>query len=135
MLNVLGKSVVIALCAAFAAWLYLLAMARYSGADLFETSYSVLTLQGSLLGSLTIGLPISLLTLSMARRHLLESPKTLAMIVALAGVMMVLASYTLAEREGMIMLGIPAFLAALIYGVMGWFWIMRPMRKEDPSYG
>lgn len=135
LLNLLGKSVVIALCAAVVAWFYLLAMVSYSGADLLDTSYSGLMLQGTLLGSLTIGLPVSLLTLSMARRHLLQSPRTLAMIVALAGVMMVLASYALAEREGMIMLGAPAFLAAIVYGAMGWFWILRPMREEDPSYG
>ena len=53
------------------------------------------------------------------------------MIAVLAGIMMVLASYAIGEGGGILFLGIPAFLAALTYGILGWFWILRPLRKSQ----
>lgn len=87
-------------------------------------------LYGSLTGSFAIGLPVALLVFWMSHRHLAASPTVLAMIVVLAGIMMLLASFVIGDAEGMIVLGVPAFLAAATFGVLGWFWIIRPMRNS-----
>ena len=44
---------------------------------------------------------------------------------------MLLTSYAIAEEEGVLALGIPAFIAALTYGILGWFWILRPLRASE----
>ena len=42
---------------------------------------------------------------------------------------MVLTSYAIADEEGVFLLGIPAFIAALTYGILGWFWILKPLQR------
>ena len=127
-LAVFGKSIIITICAALMAWGYLLAFSLYSGGDLAAPGSRGIMLYGSLIGSFAIGLPVALLVFWMSRDHLAASPVTLAMFVVLAGIMMLLASFVIGDVEGMIVLGTPAFLAAATFGVLGWFWIIRPMR-------
>ena len=128
-LNLLAKSVLIALLAALSAWAYLLVLSLYTGGQVATSGYRATMLYGSLIGSFSIGLPIALLTYWMSHRHLKASPRTLAMISLLAGVMMLLASYAIGDRAAAVMLGIPAFFAATTFGIFGWFWIVKPARE------
>ncbi|BDW82647.1 hypothetical protein MACH24_20850 [Erythrobacter sp. Dej080120_24] len=129
-LAVFGKAMIIAIVAALIAWAYLLAFSEISGGDSVAPGSREIMLYGSLTGSFAIGLPVALLVFWMSHRHLAASPTTLAMIVVLAGIMMLLASFVIGDAEGMIVLGVPAFLAAATFGVLGWFWIIRPMRNS-----
>lgn len=51
------------------------------------------------------------------------------MVAVLAGIMMILTSYVIGDEMGVLVLGIPAFLAALTYGILGWFWILKPLQR------
>ena len=129
---IVGKGVVIAACAAVAAWLYIACLTIHlgmaPGMEWIACEASAGTFLFSLIGSLAIGLPIALLVFWMSGKHLRNSPATLAMIVVLAGIMMVLASFVIGDEEGVAVLGVPAFICAVTFGVLGWFWIIRPMR-------
>ena len=124
-----GKSIVIALVAAGVAWVYLLAFARFNGSENTVPAYPAMALYGSMLGSFMIGLPVSVLVFWMSHKHLVKSPTTLAMIAVIAGIMMILASFVVGDREAVLVMGVPAFLAAITFGVCGWFWILKPMRE------
>lgn len=128
-LTLVGKSVLIAIAAALAAWLYLLGFAGISGGELSTRGYVGVMLYGSLAGSFGLGLPIALMVYWMASHHLAQSPKLLAMIALLAGIMMILASYVIGQEEGVVLLGMPAFFAALTFGGLGWLWIVKPIRN------
>ncbi len=130
LLSFLGKSILIALCAGMASWFYLILLASFYPTWEMDGEALGGTFFYTALGSLVIGLPIALLTFWMSRRHLVKSPTTLAMIAVLAGIMMVLASFVIGDRNGVIVLGIPAFVSACTFGLLGWFWIVRPMRGE-----
>ncbi len=130
-LAVAGKSILIALVAAGVAWGYLLAFARFNGSESAVPGYSTMALYGSMLGSFVIGLPVSLLVFWMSHKHLVRSPTTLAMVAVLAGIMMILASFVIGDREAVLVMGVPAFLAAITFGLCGWFWILRPMREAS----
>jgi hypothetical protein len=119
-----GKALVIALVAAVVAWLPFAIVNSLDGGLTFAF------LPMALLGSFSVGLPIAALTFVFAGKHLANSPATLAMVTVLAGIMLVLASYALASEVGVLALGIPSFIAALTFGVLGWFWVLRPMRKR-----
>ena len=129
-LGVLAKSIVIAVCAGFAASAYLagfdhLVDDQLSGRGILETM-----IIGAVALSVMLGLPIALLVFWMAHKHLVQSPNTLAMIALLAGIMMVLASFVIGERQGVILLGVPASIAAVTYALLGWLWILKPMGKD-----
>lgn len=129
------KAIVIAVCAGLAAWAYFIAGSLGGGGLADDLSKSIEVglwlLWPTLFASFTIGFPVALLTFVLARRHLVQSPTTLAMATVLAGIMMVLTSYWIAEEGGVLALGIPAFIAALTYGILGWFWILRPLRRAE----
>ena len=55
------------------------------------------------------------------------------MVAVLAGIMLMLASFVLADEAGVLVLGIPAFIAVITFAVLGWFWILRPMRRGEAS--
>lgn len=129
-LTLIGKSVLIAIAAALAAWFYLIGFAGISGGELSTRGYIGVMLYGSLAGSFGLGLPIALMVYWMTRKHLVQSPKLLAMIALLAGIMMILASYVIGQQEGVVLLGMPAFFAALTFGGLGWFWIVKPMSDD-----
>lgn len=134
-LAVLAKAIAVAVCAAFTATLYLVALSKIEHPSLagYEMTWvrAGATLTATLFASFTIGFPVALLTFFLARRHLIQLPATLAMVTVLAGIMMVLSSYWIAEEDGVLIFGIPAFLAALTYGILGWFWILRPLRASQ----
>ena len=128
----IAKGIVIAICAAVAAWAYLFAFTLYreegAGLDWAIGEASVATFLFALLGTFAVGLPIALFTFRFSAGHLAQSFTTLAMVAVLAGIMLVLASFVVGDRAGVLVLGIPAFIAALTFGLLGWFWILRPMR-------
>lgn len=128
-LVIFGKAIIIAICAALVAWGYLLAFSQYSGGDLATPGYRGVMLYGSLIGSFAIGLPVALLVFWLSHRHLVGSPFTLAIIVVLSGIMMILASFVIGDSGGVIVLGLPAFMAAATFGLLGWFWILKPLRE------
>ncbi|MEM6856238.1 MAG: hypothetical protein AAF559_00070 [Pseudomonadota bacterium] len=126
----LGKVVAITMCAALSATAYLAVLQALTmppdvpyhfSWDFWSFAY-VITLAITCI----IGLPVALLTYLFARRHLEQSPATLAMIAVLAGIIMVLTSYAIGDEETVLNLGIPAFAAAITYGILGWFWIVKP---------
>lgn len=128
----IGKSIVIAILAAVAAWAYLFALTLYQdglqAADWVTGEASVGSFLVALLGTFAVGLPIALFTFLWSGKHLAQSVTTLAMVAVLAGIMLVLASYVLASDAGVLMLGIPAFIAAITFAVLGWYWILKPKR-------
>ena len=133
-LGVIAKGVVIAICAAGAA---VLSVALFAYAMEPDTAMREGKSQAwglifgfALLGSMAIGLPVALLTFIFASKHLAQSPATLAMIAVLAGIMLVLASFVVGDEAGVYLLGLPAFAASLTYALLGWFWVVRPLRKK-----
>lgn len=129
-LPVLGKSILIAFVGTIVVWVYASTYLQYAGTDQGFPSYHDKIFQVALLGNFVIGLPIALLVFWLAHKHLVRSPTTLAMVSVLAGIMMILASFAMGDSEAVLALGLPAFVAALTYGLLGWFWILRPMRKS-----
>ncbi|MEO0461869.1 MAG: hypothetical protein AAF127_01980 [Pseudomonadota bacterium] len=83
----------------------------------------------ALIGSFGIGLPVALLVLWLAGKQIAQNPQILAMIVALSAIMLMLASFAVGGEIAMFTLGLPSALAALTYGILGWFWILRPLRN------
>lgn len=126
----LGKTVVIALCAAVAAWGYIHLLVAFDGSasGTLDSETSGLALMFALVGCFAIGLPIALLIYVFSAQHLARSVTTLAMVAVLCGVMLVLASFVVGGEAGAILIGVPAFIAAITFAVLGWFWILRPMR-------
>ena len=129
-LALIVRFALIAFVAAIAAWIPVAASFVFDGAAFGVVFYLGLFVP-ALLGSFTIGYPVALLAFYLSWRHLVASPTTLAMVSVLAGIMMLLTSYAIAEEEGVLALGIPAFIAALTYGILGWFWILRPLRASE----
>ena len=133
-LGVFVKALVIAVCAGLTAWSYFAAGWAADGLLFDDPSRSfdrgIWLLWPTLFGSFTIGLPVALLTFLLSWRHLVQSPTTLAIVTVLAGIMMILTSYAIGKEGGVLALGIPAFIAALTYGILGWFWILRPLRAS-----
>lgn len=123
-LVILAKSVVVAFVAAIAAWL------PWGVFSALEDGISFELLPIALLGSYAVGLPIALLCIFMAGKHLRETPAVVFLMANLAAVTLLIASYAIADLFGFIFLGIPSFLAANVFAMMGWFWILRPMRKN-----
>ena len=122
-----AKAIVIALIAAIMSWL---------PAGLLVGFATITTLlPTALLGSFAIGLPIAILVFCFAGAELAKSFTTLAAMTFLAGIMLLLASYAVAGEGGVKLLGIPAFIAAVTYGVLGWFWILKPLQKRDLDHG
>lgn len=131
-LTLIAKGVVIAIVAAAAAWAYLFAFTLWQdgpqASDWPLGEASIASFLVALLGTFAVGLPIALFTFRFSAAHLAQSFTTLAMVVVLAGIMLMLASFVLADEAGVLALGIPAFIASLTFGLLGWLWILRPMR-------
>ncbi|MEM1289721.1 MAG: hypothetical protein AAGH60_15330 [Pseudomonadota bacterium] len=136
-LAVIWKAVLIAVCAALSVLAYFALGSTLDGildgGHGFTSDAAVGTLGAALFGSFTIGLPVALLTFLLSWRHLAQSPATLAMVAVLAGIMMILTSYVIGDEMGVLVLGLPAFVAALTYGILGWFWILKPLRPTLKS--
>ncbi|MEL7518856.1 MAG: hypothetical protein AAFN48_07875 [Pseudomonadota bacterium] len=129
--TLLLKSLAIAFSAGVLAWLPLAITWAFEMDGLSGLPAALAALPFALMGSICVGLPVAVLTFLFAGRHLASSPTTLAMVATLAGIMMVLTSYAIAEEAGVVTLGIPAFIAALTYGILGWFWIIKPIRRAE----
>lgn len=83
----------------------------------------------ALLGSYVVGLPVAALVFAMAHKHLVQSPKTLFMLAALAGVMMTLTCLVLGDARAAMLFGIPSFAAAMTFAAFGYLWIIKPQRE------
>ncbi len=121
------KANIVALVAAFAAWLPM-------GVLFFASNGSVnfALLLIALLGSFAVGLPVALLCFFMAGDHLRGSPKTVFLMANFAGVMLMLTSYAFADSFGLIFLGAPSLIAANVFAAFGYLWIIKP-RRETPN--
>ncbi|MHA7818349.1 MAG: hypothetical protein ACX930_01745 [Erythrobacter sp.] len=132
-LTLIGKSITIAILAAVAAWAYLYAFTLsrdgLQALDWALGEASIASFLMALLGTFAVGLPVALFTYRFSAAHLAQSFTTLATVAVLAGIMLVLASYVLAREAGVLVLGIPAFIASITFALLGWFWILKPMRK------
>ncbi|MEM6828178.1 MAG: hypothetical protein AAF553_09565 [Pseudomonadota bacterium] len=120
-----AKLLAIALIAALAASAAFGALLAFNGA-FNQTAYNAFSI--AVLGSYAIGFPVAFLTFQFAGRHMAASPSTIAMIAALSSVMLLLASFAIGDVGAMYWLGIPSVIAVVTYAVLGWFWIVRPMR-------
>ena len=129
-LRLIGKGIVIAFIAAAVAWLSVVGYFGVIDGELHldPNYYFVQAIPLALMGSYCIGLPVALLTFVLSKDHLIRSPKTLATITALAGVMMVLAALTFGDEFTALVFGLPAAVAGAVFAVLGWFWILKPMR-------
>jgi len=130
-LAVLGKSILIALVAAIAAWAFpMLYFAIEEGSiDLGPTSLMRQASFIALMGSYCVGLPIALVTYFLARQHLMRSPNTLFTIAFLASVMMVLVCLVFGDAFVALVFGVPAAIAAWVFAVLGWLWILKPQHE------
>jgi hypothetical protein len=115
--------------AGIAAWLPVMFMFETGSNSVLPRFYTLRFLPVAIAGSFGIGFPVALLTFLFSWRHLAQSSATLAIVAVLAGIMMILTSYAIADEEGVFLLGIPAFVAALTYGILGWFWILKPLQR------
>ena len=127
-LAVFAKFLVTAVCAGFlaASFLVVIEGEEYLTNELIGGLVAV-----SVMSSFLIGLPVALLIFALSWRQLMNSPTQMAMTTVLAGIMMVLTSFAIGDEAGVLLLGIPAFIAALTYGILGWFWILKPQRKAN----
>jgi fluoride ion exporter CrcB/FEX len=128
--SIIARFAVIALVAAIAAWAPVAVSFAMDGAA-FDATFYLGLLAVALLGSFAIGLPVALITFHLSWRQLAQAPITLALVAVLSGVMMMLASFVLLGREGLLALGIPSFIAAATFGLLGWLWIVKPIRTGD----
>ncbi len=128
-----AKFLTIALFAALAAWsfmaLWMLIDSLNSTSDIRQTI--IATFHIALLGSYAVGLPVAVLVFAMSKKHLIQSPTTLFMIATLSGIMMALASLVIGDAGAALLFGMPSFIAAMTYAVLGWFWILKPLRKTS----
>lgn len=121
--QLLAKSGLIALLAACAAWL------PWAGLNGFTMTEIWLGLQVALLGTFIVGLPIALLTYFLARKQLAASPTTVFLVANFAGAVMLIVTVLLGDVFGGIFVGIPSWIAANTFAVLGYFWIIRPERE------
>ncbi len=124
------RALFIALLAALVAWYPMVEFVTVEdeAGPLSEVGLKLLGV--ALLGSFALGLPIALLVYWLAGKSLSRSPGIVFMIANLAGAMMMLASFVLADEFGMLMLGVPSWIAANVYAGLGWLWILKPMRED-----
>ena len=128
--GVLAKSILIAACAAAIAWLPVgIMFTAEMGPEIVMSGLGLL-FKFAMLGSFAVGLPIALLVFWLAGGQLAQNPSILATVVALSCVMLLLASFVIGGVPVMFLNGLPCVLAALTYGVLGWLWILKPMRKD-----
>ncbi len=128
-LNVIGKAMLIALCAAIAAWLPVAIMMTTGLDSGLRAAMALSLLPLALLGSFAIGLPISLIAFLWTKNHVMTSVTTLFVMANLAGIVLILTSFVLLKEEGVYILGIPSFIAANTFAILGWLWIIRPLRR------
>lgn len=125
----IGKSVAIAVVAALVAWLPMAVLVTWDMDLELRVPTAIRLLSVSLLGTLAIGLPVTLLTYFLARKELEKSFKTVLLTANLAGIVMLLVTTVLGNLFGGFVFGIPSILAANTFAVLGWFWIIKPHRK------
>lgn len=89
----------------------------------------------ALIGSFGVGFPIAALVYFLAKDQLRKAPGILFLIANLAGTMMILTSYFLTDASGMLLLGVPSLIAANVFALLGWFWILKPGRSESKNIG
>ncbi|MEM9312073.1 MAG: hypothetical protein AAGA34_11575 [Pseudomonadota bacterium] len=118
-----------AVIAGTVAWLTYSAMMRLDSRPLADRSIEGLS--SAIIGSLLIGFPVAFLTFQFAGRHIAAAPSNLWLITALAAVMVVLASFAIGNAYGAYWLGLPSVAAVTTYSALGWFWILKPLRKVN----
>jgi len=123
-LVLLGKSILIATCAGIAAWLPV-ALTLF-GTD-FGASFPLIYL--ALLGSFAVGLPIALLTLFLAGKAMSDRIGTVMTAANCGGFMLLLVTAVLGGPFGVLYYGVPSWIAANVFGLLGWFLILKPMRE------
>ena len=123
LLILLAKSVVIAVFAAIAAWL------PWAVLNAADGGLSLTLLPIALIGSLAVGLPVALLTYHLAGNELRKSPKNVFLAANFAGVVMLLVTSLLGSLFGGMFFGIPSMIAANVFALFGWFWILKPQRE------
>ena len=128
-----GKALIIALCAAIAAWLpvaMLFAFAAGMGVDDLQ-AVLIRFFSFAALGSFAVGLPVALLTFQLAGHQLASKMSNVFVAANLGGVMLLLVTALLGETFGALFYGLPCVIAANIYALLGWFWILKPMREAS----
>jgi hypothetical protein len=123
MLLAFGKFVVISFAAAVGAilpWIVL-------GFQLDDPFGWLWLLVFSLPPTLIIGLPVAFLCFVLTHRKIANSPGIVFLMANLAGVVMVLTCYFAFGYNSMFSFGLPAVLAANVYAILGWFWVVKPM--------
>ncbi|MDJ0977731.1 MAG: hypothetical protein QNI87_04275 [Erythrobacter sp.] len=123
----LAKLVAITLVAGAVWALVYLTMIRFGIRD--YDARPLVVLYYATAGNLLVGFPVALLTLQFSGRHMARSLTTFAMIVALAAIMVVLASFAIGGAFIAYWIGLPSIAAVLTYALLGWFWIVTPLRS------
>ena len=130
----IGKAVLMPVCAAMAAWSYVMVLQLIaSGVEYLNIEVALAVFAVSLMGNFIIGLPIALLLFFLSTNQLFGSPTTLVITVVLTVIVMILATFIFGGDAAVLVFGIPASISAMTFAVLGWHWVIKPMRvaKND----
>lgn len=136
-LKVIGKMAIIAACAALGAWLVAIMAMVYAPLGFpfnspgSSSGNSLELFPFALIGCYAVGMPIALLIHALAGRQLARSLAAVFLIALLASIMMLLASFVIGGGDAMIILGIPASIAAFIFAGLGWLWFLEPLGRAS----
>ncbi|MEM9084569.1 MAG: hypothetical protein AAGB23_01435 [Pseudomonadota bacterium] len=121
---------VISLLGGIAAWLPV-TFAFETGPDsVLPRYYTLRFLPVSIAGSFGVGFPIALTVYFLAREPLSHSFSTVLLIAVLSSVVIALTAAIIFDGSAALIFGVPTLFATLTYSVLGWFWILRPMRNS-----
>ncbi|MEM7664476.1 MAG: hypothetical protein AAF250_01345 [Pseudomonadota bacterium] len=132
-LTLIGKALLIAFAAAVAAWLPMAALLTIDTEWALKAPYGLKLFQIALLGSFAIGLPVALMIYALAGRSLAAMPSTIFLIGLTSGLVLIVTSFFVAGEIGVLFLGMPSFFAANTFAVLGWFFVIRPMRNAESA--
>lgn len=119
---------VISLLAGIAAWLPVTFAFETDPDSVIPRYYTLRFLPVSLAGSFGVGFPIALAVYLLAREPLSRSFGTVLLIAVLSSVVIALTAAIIFDGSAALIFGVPTLFATLTYSILGWFWILKPLR-------
>lgn len=125
-LSLAGKLAAIAAIAALAAWLPPAVLVGWGIDANLRLPLAVNLLVVAMAGSFVLGLPVAAMFIAIAGRTFDGGLAGLLGLGAATGLVLLVMTGALGGQFGALFLGGPAFIAAMVYAVLGWFWILKP---------
>ncbi len=129
--RLLAKSCAIALIAGLAAWLPMAILLTVDMDANLALPAAVRMLPLALLGAFAVGLPIALLTYVLSGSHLRGSAYPVFLAANLAGMVLLTVTFLLGHLFGVFLFGLPTLVAANVFALLGWFWILKPVPEAQ----